>query len=158
MKKTRCNVTRALTALAFAAIGAGAWAAPPWAQAPECSLNGTWAGSAGSDMQWMAIHTPGSTASKGEMLMNWLFVDEGLSAGYKMTPGTGVFEQTGAKTYAYTWYSYLSEGQGAMPLFAVRVRGIATLSEDCNTASIQYRFEYFPADFSAVLGTINGTA
>jgi hypothetical protein len=164
--KTQRHFSRALTALAVAAIGTVAWAAPG---PKECGLIGTWAGAAGGSMQWMAIHTAGSTDDKsGEMLLDLFHVENYLlnpaavtavtgSPATRMSGGHGVWQQhqlgRGHYNYNYTWYTY-GINESGYPVYTVRVRGVAT-NTDCDNVQISYTYEVFPAAFppQAVVGT-----
>ncbi len=164
---TRRNITIALTVvLAIAAIGTVAWAAPaPGSE--ECGLIGTWYGHAYSSMKWMASHTAGSKDAKnGEMLLNWVFIDDGLLlqgsplAAVSMTPGHGVWEQIDKDQYRYTWYAYGISDLG-YPVFSVRVSGLAK-NTDCDNVAIDFKYEVFeglvrPQDMSTAtpIGTID---
>lgn len=129
-------------ALAAVCVLAAAWtcAAAP-AGPKECSLVGTWAGNAGDDMYWLGVHTAGSTNNKGEMLLDFVGVSNGLLNGaIRMAPGRGVWEQTSKGQYKYTWYTY---GIGEFgPIYTVRVSGIA-VNDGCDTINIQYIYEMF---------------
>jgi hypothetical protein len=169
MKTTR-NFTIVLTAiivfsavLAIAATPTAAWAAPG-SKSNECGLIGTWSGYADapwpySSAAWLAVLTAGSKDDKnGEMLMNWVSLNSSLLTWYgtypasRMTPGHGVWEQTGKGQYGYTWYAYGVDALGNV-LYSVSVRGLATLT-DCNNAQITYTYEVFnglipPQDLSS---------
>ena len=154
-----------ITAMALAALFAFA-AASPCAAAPpapkQCGLIGTWYGHAYSSLKWLGVHTAGSTGgiigalllddTIGEMLLNWVFVADGLlDACYSadntcgiatsMTPGHGVWQQTSMGQYNYTWYAYGIDDSGN-PVFSVRVRGTAT-NTDCNNVAIVFTYEVF---------------
>jgi hypothetical protein len=125
----------------------------------ECNLIGTWAGNAGDDMYWMAVHTAGSTKNSGTMLMDWIYIDKGLLNAVEgfdslegsythLTPGHGVWEKVAEGIYNYTWYAYgIYEADfdddgiiDKMPGYVVRVTGTAT-SDGCDTINIDYSYE-----------------
>ena len=180
MKQNKICKRSFIVAMALAAVFALAAAAA--AVGPECGLIGTWYGKAGSSLTWMGGHTPGSTFTKGEMLMKWVRVrDDLLTVGYqyptvtRLSDGHGVWEQTGKGQYKYTWYAYGSEtflnstGQPLSapvgpPVYSVRVSGTAK-NADCNNIAIDFNYEVFdgfvlPQDMSTatLVGNIVDTA
>jgi hypothetical protein len=161
--KTHRKFTGALSAaLAIAAISTVAWAGPGPGPGPkECGLIGTWSGSAGSSLVWLAIHTAGSTDDKnGEMLLDWVYVSPYLlnpssvtvftgSPATRMTGGHGVWQQISKGQYKgqynYTWYTYGINADG-FPVYTVRVTGVAATAK-CDDVSISYTYEVFPPTF-----------
>jgi hypothetical protein len=166
--KTKRSFTMVLTAVLAIAVMSTAAGAAPGPSSKGCSLVGTWSGWAdhtwpNSSMAWLAVQTA-DNATKGEILMNWVFVrSELLSFGEvvasHLTPGHGVWEQTANGQYKYTWYAYGIDADGN-PVFSVRVSGVVTTT-DCNNVSITYAYEVFagqvaPQDMSsenAIYGT-----
>jgi hypothetical protein len=152
--KIKRNFTIVLTALLVSAlISSAAWAKPPVPPPPPpvCGgLTGTWHGQEPSDMRWMAIHTSDSLdATKGEMLMNWIWVNPKLiGLGNTLTPGHGVWQLNSDGMYNYTWYAYVIDPTGSVT-GTIRVSGVATFKDpsdpaavtDCNTMFIYYEFE-----------------
>lgn len=134
------------------AISSGAWAEGT-ASSPDCGLIGTWYGNAGDDMYWLGTQTAGSTNNKGEMLLDWVFVNPNLMGpgATRLTGGRGVWEQTSAGHYKYVWYAYGVDSPDGH-VYAIRVSGLAS-NTDCNNIAIQYTYELFsatgwPQDFS----------
>jgi hypothetical protein len=172
--KTKRNFAIVLTAvLVIAAIGTAAWAAET--PIPKATgLAGSWTGGTADEyMEWMAIHTPGTNPTGGEMLMNWVKVDprliqvSGLFPGAtRLTPGHGVWEKTevsghfpGAtrltpghgdweKTvkgqYMYTWYAYGMGDIDGNPVRYYTVRVTGLATmTDSDNVSISYRYDVF---------------
>lgn len=77
------------------------------------------------------------------MLLNWLYINPNLlfNNATSMTPGHGVWQQTGKGQYQYTWYAYGLDASGNR-VFSVRTSGIAT-NTDCNNVAISYTYEVF---------------
>ncbi len=151
--KTKRNLAIVLTAvLVIASTGTAAGpASPPTSK--ETGLIGSWEGGTADEyLAWMAIHTPGSNTTSGEMLMNWVYVRSGLiqvSGHYpgatRLTPGHGVWAQTGKGEYKYTWYAYgMSETADGTPVlhYTARVTGLATMA-DIDNVSISYTYDVF---------------
>lgn len=157
-------------AIALAAVFAlaAAWPRTAAAAGPaECGLIGTWYGNAGSPLSWFGVHTAGTTITKGEMLLNWVRIKDSLITVYgayptatRLTEGRGVWEQTGKGEYKYTWYAYGSDISANLPIYSVRVSGLAR-NTDCDNTAIDFTYEVFdgfvlPQDMSGAvpLGTI----
>lgn len=186
MKQDKICKRSFIVAMSLAAVFAlaAAWPYAAAAAGPaECGLIGTWYGTAGSPLTWMGVHTPGSTTTKGGMLLKWVWVREDLltlEGAYPtvthLSDGRGVWEQTGKGQYKYTWYAYgsattLSGSTGQplsapvdSPLYSVRVSGIAK-NTDCNNIAIDFNYEVFagfvlPQDMSTatLVGNIVDTA
>lgn len=139
--------TRALTAaVAIGAISTAGWAAAP----TECGLIGSWVGAdAGSDLVWLGVHTAGSTNTRGEMLMDWVTNNMVFVSSARMTPGRGVWEQTGKGQYKYTWYAFvIDDGVGGTgKTYRVIVSGTAA-NTDCDNIAIKYRFRLYDDSIS----------
>jgi hypothetical protein len=117
----------------------------------SCSgLTGTWHGEEPGDMKWLAIHTSDSSdPTKGEMLMNWIWINPNLIGdGNTLTPGHGVWQLNSDGMYDYTWYSYVIDSTGT-PIMTIRVSGVAFFQQDpynptspvdCNNMQIYYEF------------------
>jgi hypothetical protein len=158
MKNTTRILTRALTALALGTIGTAASAAPI-----ECGMIGTWAGediTGGSDVQWISVHTPASTNTRGQMELEWI----GLSLipeGGRVSPGRGVWEQIGNKAgqYKYTWYSIAFDNTG-FPVYRLVASGTAT-NDGCDKINIDYTMQAFlmswPPQSELSSGTLGGS-
>jgi hypothetical protein len=97
----------------------------------------------------MTIHTSDNLdPSKGQMLMNWIYVNPNLiGSGNTMTPGHGVWQLNSDGMYDYTWYAYVITPDGSI-IGTIRVSGIAMFQNpfdpdapvDCNTVIIYYEF------------------
>jgi hypothetical protein len=151
------NFIFVLTAvLAIVAIGIAAPAAPPpGPDSKESGLIGTWSGwadapwSYGLNADWLAVCTPGSNGAKnGEMVMNWVYLNPYLRNWYNnypavvnLTPGHGVWEQTGKNQYKYVWYAYGVDSSGNV-VNSFRVTGTAT-NTDADNFSLTYLYEVF---------------
>jgi hypothetical protein len=172
--KTKRNFAIVLTAvLVIAAIGTAAWAAET--PIPKATgLAGSWTGGTADEyMEWMAIHTPGTNPTGGEMLMNWVKVDPRLiqvsghfPGATRLTPGHGDWEKTVKGQYMYTWYAYGMGDIDGNPVryYTVRVTGLATMT-DSDNVSISYRYDVFggyvaPQDMSTtpIVHTYSGDA
>ncbi len=156
MKLKKICKSSFIMATALAAVFALAAALPCTTTAAgpaECGLIGTWDGNAGSPIKWLAIHTAGSTITKGEMVLHWvrlrdylLKVGDGEYILYpdvtRLSDGHGVWEMIGNGRYEYTWYAYGISKLEDRPLYSVRVSGIAT-SIDCDNIAIDFLYEVF---------------
>jgi len=163
--KTKQNFTIALIALlVIAVISSTAWAKKP-VPPPACpaGLTGTWVGGAGNDIHWLAAHTSDSLdPTKGEMIMNWTYIKPGfiggISSGFTLTPGHGVWQLNNDGNYDYTWYAYAIDPNTGNIAYTIRVSGVAMLRDienptvpNCDIAIIYYNFdmvegEFFPWD------------
>ncbi|MBI4775830.1 MAG: hypothetical protein HY788_16935 [Deltaproteobacteria bacterium] len=149
MKKTR-NLTILLSAvIMMVSLICGTALAKRPTPPPVCGgLTGTWHGEESGDMIWLAIHTSDSLdPTKGEMLMNWIWISPNLiGPDVSLTPGHGVWQLNSDGTSNYTWYAY-AIGTDGSPLYTVRVSGVALFNpedpDDCNTVFIYYEFAYF---------------
>ena len=152
MKPNKICKRSFIMAMALAAVFALAatWPRTAAAAGPaECGLIGTWDGNAGSPIRWLAIQTPGSTITKGEMVLHWVRVQDYLLHGYdyypdvtRLTDGHGVWQQTTKGQYDYTWYAYGIGTLNDLPLYSVRVSGTAT-NTDCDNIAIDFTYEIF---------------
>lgn len=113
---------------------------------PVCGgLTGTWHGQEPGDMMWLAIHTSDSLdPTKGEMLMNWIWIAPALIGdGNSLTSGHGVWQLKSEGMYNFTWYAYVIDLNGTLSS-TVRVSGVASFNpddpDDCDTVSISYQF------------------
>lgn len=166
MKLSKVCKRSSIMTLALAAIIALVAVFPCTAVAAgpdECNLIGTWAGNAGNDMHWLAVHTAGSTKNGGTMLMDWVYINKNLlnvvgtlpeGSFTRLTPGRGVWEKIAEGKYNYTWYAYGiyempdSDDDGIneeIPMYIVRVTGTAT-SDGCDTINIDYYYEIRKAE------------
>jgi len=160
--KQKSNLTILLSAIImmFSLICGTALAkqAPPPPPEPVCGgLTGTWHGIEPGDMAWLAIHTSDSLdPAKGEMLMNWIWVNPSLIGGdgNSLTPGHGVWQLNSAGMYDFTWYAFVIDPYG-ITVGAVRVSGVAFFNEEldptmpivCDIVHIDYNFALLiPAD------------
>ena len=151
MKKTR-NLTILLSSvIMMISLICGTALAKRPTPPPECGgLTGTWHGQESGDMIWLAIHTSDSLdPAKGEMLMNWIWINPNLIDGDNtLTPGHGVWQLNSDGTYNYTWYAYAIDKNTGSPVYTVRVSGVALFDNpydpdspiDCNTVYIYYEF------------------
>jgi hypothetical protein len=178
--KTKRSLTIVLTVLlAIAVISTFSWAKKPVCRA---GLAGTWVGSAGSDISWLAIHTSDSLdPTKGEMVMNWTHIDPDFLGGIKtdvtLTPAHGVWQLNDDRDYDYTWYAYIlvnnpGSDDHRKVVGIVRANGVAMLHDpddtsiyDCDQVAISYHLSFQPLDdewdFSSVdweENVINGWA
>ena len=121
-------------------------------------LAGTWVGGAGSDIRWFATQTSDSLdPKKGEMIMNWTYINPNFITGLTLTPGHGVWQLNVDGNYNYTWYAYALNSDRVIAA-TVRVSGVAMLKDfndvpNCDTAQIYYNFEIamgevLPADLA----------
>lgn len=145
-----------------------AWAKQPSPPPPTTvcgGLTGTWHGQEPGDMRWLSIHTSDSLdPTKGEMLMNWIYVNPDLiGPDNTLTPGHGIWQLNSDGIYDYTWYAYvISPASGIIG--TIRVSGVAVFQDpfdpdattDCNTVSIYYEFEVAQIEVPmGELGTAN---
>ena len=161
--KTKQNFIIAIIAvLAIVVISTTAWAKKP---ACPAGLTGTWAGGAGNDIHWLAVHTSDSLDhTKGEMIINWTHIKPsfpgGINSGVTLTPGHGVWQLNDDFNYDYTWYAYAinndysSENYGSIT-GTIRVSGVAMLHEpsdqtvyNCDIAYIYYKFDVAEGEVS----------
>lgn len=142
----RRKFTRALSALAIAAMGTAASASPT-----ECGLAGTWYGEGYDAIQtylgWMAVNTTGSAnARNGEMLLDWVFLTPEVlhtqtTGVVGQLGGRGVWEQTSRKGYRYTYYTYGINANGQR-IYSIRASGeVAMVS--CDEVDGDYTYEIF---------------
>jgi len=162
MKKT--ILLAAMFMMVFLLFGT-AWAKQPAAPPPPVcgGLTGTWHGQESGDMRWLAIHTSDSLdPTKGEMLMNWIWVNPNLiGLGNTLTPGHGIWQLKSDGMYDYTWYAYVVGSDGI--LGTIRVSGVAIFQNpfdpdataDCNTVTIYYEFDFAAGEVP--VGGLGGT-
>jgi hypothetical protein len=106
-----------LTKVAAAAMLGGGGI--PHAAASECGIGGTWFGhDPGTGLRWLGMHTPGTSATTGQISIEWSFVDPGFRGQFPAT------ELTAGKRY-------LGEGQaGQLHVDLVRLRADAGAAAD----------------------------
>ena len=148
-------------AAAVSLLGAGALA---HAATSECGLTGTWFGhDPGTGLRWLGIHTPGTSATSGQIGIEWVFVDPSFGGQFpasRMTAGKGVWEKVARGSYKYTWYAYgqapAPSTAGLMqPVYVVRISGTATMPT-CNHKDITYKAEFFSLDMTTLFHTASG--
>jgi hypothetical protein len=152
--KKKPNLTILLSAIMMISLICGTalakQPAPP-PPAPVCGgLTGTWHGTEPGDMIWLALHTSDSLdPAKGEMLMNWTWINPNLIGGAdnSLTPGHGAWQLNDDGMYDFTWYAYVIDSFGT-PFATLRVSGVASFNPefdlaipvDCTKVWIYYEF------------------
>lgn len=152
MKPTKIRKRSLIMAMALAAVFAlvAAWPCTIAEAGPtECGMIGTWYGDVDSPLKWLGVHTAGSSLTKGEMLLEWVRVSNELLIIYgtyptvtRLSNGRGVWEQTVKGKYRYTWYAYGISTLDDLPVYSVRVSGLAE-NTDCDHVAISFTYEVF---------------
>jgi hypothetical protein len=115
------------------------------AQSKECGRVGTWFGLGDSGSTWIAVDTRGSSATTGQLTLEWALVDPTLGGFFptaaRVTGATGVWEKVNELKYKYTWVAYGLTAEG-LPVFLARTSGFATMA-GCDRVDITYALELF---------------
>ena len=101
-----------------------------------------------SDIRWFATQTSDSLdPKKGEMIMNWTYINPNFITGLTLTPGHGVWQLNVDGNYNYTWYAYALNSDRVIAA-TVRVSGVAMLTDpndptvtNCDIVYIYYHFD-----------------
>ena len=111
----------------------------------NCTTVGTWFGVTADGTTWMDTVTPGSSATVGQMNLEWVVLDPTLGGflpqAVRATNAVGVWEKVNEKNYQYTWVVYVLDANGA-PVFVARASGTESLV-DCDHMNITYVLEVF---------------
>lgn len=156
-----------LTALlAAAAVFAGSGSVV--AASNNCSRVGTWHGVGDSGTTWMATDTPGSSATAGQISLEWVSLDPTFGGFFptvsRATNAVGVWQKVNEHTYQYTWIAYGLAADGSA-VFVARASGIASMA-DCDDVNLTYALEIFlptqdiltePPAFGTYCGTATET-
>jgi hypothetical protein len=115
------------------------------AQSRECGRVGTWFGQGDAGFTWMAIDTPGVSATAGQFHLEWVRFDPTLGGFFPMvvrvTKPQGVWEKVNASKYKFPWVAYAFDANAAMA-FVVRTSGLATMA-GCDQVNMTYTLELF---------------
>jgi hypothetical protein len=152
-------------ALAVAALMGGASLAH--AGASECGIVGSWFGQdPATQLRWMGMHTPGTSATSGQIGIEWVLVDPSFGGQFpasQMTAGSGVWEKVKQGSYRYTWFSYGMmqappplPSSMMVPVYLARISGTATMPT-CDHKDITYTAEFFSPDMGMLYHTATGT-
>jgi hypothetical protein len=153
-----------LTLVAAAALLGGGGIAH--ATASECGIGGTWFGhDPGTGLRWLGMHTPGTSATTGQIGIEWSFVDPSFRGQFpatQMTAGKGAWEKVKQGSYTYTWYAYgQMQAPSPMPawmmvpVYVLRISGTATMPT-CDHKDITYKAEFFSLDMTTLYHTASG--
>ena len=138
----RAKLGIALATVAALAVASGS----AWAIKTECGRVGTWLGSAVGSLSWLATDTPGTSATTGQVSLEWVvippnFFNYGVN---HLTAGKGVWEKVTPREYEFSWVAYgvNISATGMTPIYKIRVSGVI-VHEDCDFANISYTTEFF---------------
>lgn len=113
----------------------------------NCTTVGTWFGVGDSGTTWMDTVTPGSSATVGQMNLEWVLLDPTLGGFFpqavRATNAVGVWEKVNERNYEYTWVVYALDAAGAA-VFVARASGTKSLA-DCDHINITYVLELWLA-------------
>jgi hypothetical protein len=113
--------------------------------ANNCSRVGTWHGVGDSGTTWTAIDTPGSSATAGQLSLEWVSLDPTLGGFFptvaRVTNASGVWQMENERTYRYTWIAYGFAADGST-VYVARASGIVSMA-DCDHANLTYVLELF---------------
>ena len=115
------------------------------AQSNNCGRVGTWFGEGDSGITWMASDNPGTSATVGQLELDWVLIDPTLGGFFedavRVTNARGVWEKVNQNQYKYTWVAYAFDGEG-LPVFVARASGSASMA-GCDTVNITYELALF---------------
>jgi hypothetical protein len=115
------------------------------AQSNNCGRVGTWFGQGDSGITWIAGDNPGTSATVGQVALEWVLMDPTLGGFFpdavRVTNARGVWEKVNQNKYKYTWVAYAFDGAG-QPVFVARASGDATMA-GCDTVNITYALALF---------------
>lgn len=130
-----------------------------------CSRVGTWFGAGDTGFQWLAVDSPGASATAGQITLEFSLI-EPTFGGYfptavRVTTALGVWEKLNHRKYRYTWIACGIDA-GGNQVYVGRATGMAVLA-DCDHVNLTYTAEFFdPAqDISTeepAYGAFPGTA
>ena len=133
MLKTKCKTGYAIALAAFAVLFVLAGNAN--AGSDSCTLVGTWLGTDGPDFTWMKINSPGSSATVGQLNLEWVMYNPTLGLeGYfpelanavRWTNSKGVWEKVDKNLYKFMWVAY-SLDNGGKVVSVARASGTKTM-------------------------------
>ena len=157
----RQRVGMALASAVALAIGSGS----AWADSDDCGRVGTWFGAASNGMTWLATDSPGTSATAGQMTLEWVKIPPNFfeyGAG-RLTNGKGNWVKVRHGEYKYSYVAYGVDTStpltvGVQPVYMFRVTGTAFLA-DCDHVETDYAVEFFhPAESPTPIPIPGGTA
>lgn len=166
------NKRRAWGMATAAVVGTFAVVGVARAEPSACARVGVWFGeSTDAGLKWLGNHTPGTSATTGQLSFEWAQVDPSFGAkfpAHRMTKGEGIWVKVNPGTYKYTWFAYglmhYPTGYPApmpatidVPVYALRVTGTGIMTS-CDHMDISYTAEFLKPDLSMTYHTVAGTA
>jgi len=115
------------------------------AQSNNCGVVGTWIHS--GDITWLGINTPGTSATSGQVDIEWITMDPTLGVGLpavRTSNPKGVWEKVNQREYRTTWVAY-GLGADGLPVYVLRGIGMVAMT-GCDRADITALLEVFGPD------------
>jgi len=116
-----------------------------FAQSNNCGVVGTWMHS--GDTIWLATNTPGTSATAGQMDIEWITLDPTLGVGLPAVRASnpkGVWEKVNQHEYRITWVAY-GLGANGLPVYVMRGIAMAAMT-GCDRADLTAVLEVFGPD------------
>jgi hypothetical protein len=115
------------------------------AASKNCSHVGTFYGVSNSGSTWMVTVTPGSSATVGQMVVEWVSWDPKLGGAFstvvRTTNPLGVWKKVNGKTAQFTWIAYGLDADG-LAVYVARASGVSSMV-DCDHVNFTYVMELF---------------
>jgi hypothetical protein len=137
----RHSVGMALASAVALAIGSGS----AWADSDDCGRVGTWFGASSEGLTWLATDSPGTSATVGQMSLEWVRIPSGFFLNGvvdRLTGGKGNWAKVREGEYKYVWVAYGVTAPPTQPVYMVRISG-SIFQDDCNHAETDYTVEFF---------------
>ncbi len=110
----------------------------------RCDSNGAWFGVVSGGSTWMMAVSPGSDATDGAMVIEWVSVDPTLGffpTAVRWTNAVGPWQKVGEREAAFTHVNYALDATGAT-VYVFRVSGISRWVS-CDRFDFTYVAEVF---------------